>query len=68
MNSLIFACNSLYDACTNGVILAEDDVFDADVLTDFEVDEVDECEVEVGMLVTSIFSSYSSSFGGGGAG
>lgn len=68
MNSLIFACSSLYDACTKGVILAEDDVFEADVLTDFEVDVVDECASEVGMLVTSTFSSYSSSFGGGGAG
>lgn len=66
MNSLIFACSSLYDACTKGVILAEDDVFEADVLIDLDVDVVDEWEALVGMLVTSIFSSYSSSFGGGG--
>jgi hypothetical protein len=68
MNSLIFACSSLYVACTKGVILAEDDVLEADVLTDLEeVDVVDECEAEVGTLVISTFSSYSSSFGGGGA-
>lgn len=68
MNSWIFACSSLYEAWTKGVILAGAAVLEpeAEVLTDVDEDAEVECEVEVGMLVTSIFSSYSSSCGGGG--